>query len=62
MEAKLREIERLRADLRLARIRTIEQGKAQLTPAGPTRSAKKDLPALGDFGSALRFDMKSSRR
>jgi len=32
IEAKLREIERLRADLRLARIRTIETGKAQLTP------------------------------
>lgn len=32
VEAKLREIERLRADLRLARIRTIERGKAQLTP------------------------------
>ena len=32
VEAKLREIERLRGDLRLARIRTIEQGKAQLSP------------------------------
>lgn len=32
VEAKVREIERLRADLRMARIRTIEQGKAQLTP------------------------------
>lgn len=32
VEAKVREIERLRADLRLARIRTIEQGRAQLTP------------------------------
>ena len=31
-EAKLREIERLRTDLRLARIRTIEQGRAQLSP------------------------------
>ena len=31
VEAKLREIERLRSDLRLARIRTIEQGKAQLS-------------------------------
>lgn len=31
-EAKVREIERLRADLRVARIRTIEQGKAVLTP------------------------------
>ncbi len=32
VETKIREIERLRADLQLARIRTIEQGKAQLTP------------------------------
>lgn len=32
VEAKVREIERLRADLRVARIRTIEQGRAQLTP------------------------------
>jgi Spy/CpxP family protein refolding chaperone len=31
VEAKVREIERLRGDLRLARIRVIEQGKGQLT-------------------------------
>jgi len=31
VEAKVREIERLRADLRIARIRTIEKGKEQLT-------------------------------
>ena len=31
VEAKVREIERLRADIRLARIRTIEKGKEQLT-------------------------------
>ncbi len=31
-EAKVREIERLRADLRIARLRVIEQGKALLTP------------------------------
>lgn len=31
VEAKLREIERMRTDFILARIRTIEQGKAQLT-------------------------------
>lgn len=31
-EAKVREIERLRADLRIARIRAIEQAKAVLTP------------------------------
>jgi hypothetical protein len=32
VEAKVRETERLRAELRLGRIRAIEQGKAQLTP------------------------------
>jgi len=31
VEAKIREAEKLRADLRIARIRTIEQGKALLT-------------------------------
>src|SRR5262245_53439082 len=31
VEARVREAERLRADLRVARIRAIEQGKAQLT-------------------------------
>lgn len=31
-EAKVREIERLRADLRIARLRAIEQAKALLTP------------------------------
>ncbi len=32
VEAKVRELERLRAEQRLARIRAIEAGKAQLTP------------------------------
>ncbi len=32
VEAKVKEIERQRGDLRLARIRAIEQGKAQLSP------------------------------
>jgi Spy/CpxP family protein refolding chaperone len=32
VEAKVREIERLRADLRLSRLGVIESGKAQLTP------------------------------
>ena len=31
VEAKVREVERMRAELRLSRIRTLEQGKAQLT-------------------------------
>jgi len=41
VEAKVREIERLRADLRLARIRTIEEGKAQLSS-----EQRKKLQAL----------------
>jgi LTXXQ motif family protein len=32
VEAKVREIEKQRADFRLARIKTIEQGRSQLTP------------------------------
>lgn len=32
VEVKLRAIERLRANLRLSRIQTIERGKAELTP------------------------------
>jgi len=31
IEAKIREVERLRADLRIARIRAIEKGKALLS-------------------------------
>jgi hypothetical protein len=41
VEAKVREIEGLRADLRLARIRTIEEGKAQLSS-----EQRKKLQAL----------------
>ncbi|MGH7830123.1 MAG: Spy/CpxP family protein refolding chaperone [Candidatus Binatia bacterium] len=41
VETKIREIERLRADLRLARIRAIEEGKAQLTS-----EQRKKLQAL----------------
>ncbi len=51
VEAKVREIERLRADLRLARIRTIEQGKAQLTAEQRVRLrallAEPPQPRLG---------------
>lgn len=32
IESKIREIEKMRADMQVARIRTIEAGKAQLTP------------------------------
>ncbi len=37
VEAKVRDIERQRADLRLARIRTIEDGKSQLTTEQRTK-------------------------
>lgn len=37
VEAKLRDIERLRTDLRLAAIRTVEAGKAELTPDQRTK-------------------------
>jgi Spy/CpxP family protein refolding chaperone len=37
VEAKVREAAQLRADLRIARLRTIEQGKAVLTPEQRTR-------------------------
>ena len=37
VEAKVREIERLRADLRLGRIRAVEQGKALLTAEQRTK-------------------------
>jgi Heavy-metal resistance len=44
IEAKVREIERLRADIRLARIRAIEKGKEQLT----VEQRKKLQDLLGD--------------
>jgi Spy/CpxP family protein refolding chaperone len=37
VEAKVREAAQLRADLRIARLRTVEQGKAVLTPEQRTR-------------------------
>jgi Spy/CpxP family protein refolding chaperone len=37
VETKVREVAQLRADLRIARLRTIEQGKAVLTPEQRTR-------------------------
>jgi Spy/CpxP family protein refolding chaperone len=37
VEAKVRELAQLRADFRIARLRTIEQGKAVLTPDQRTR-------------------------
>jgi Spy/CpxP family protein refolding chaperone len=37
VEAKVREVSQLRADLRIARLRAVEQGKAVLTPEQRTR-------------------------
>jgi Spy/CpxP family protein refolding chaperone len=37
VEAKIRELEKLRADFRIARIRTLEQGRAVLTPEQRTK-------------------------
>ena len=37
VETKLRDIEKQRADLRLVRVKTIEQGKGQLTPEQRSR-------------------------
>lgn len=47
VEATLRQLESLRADLRLSRIKTIEQGKAVLTP-----EQRKKLASLGPRAAA----------
>jgi Spy/CpxP family protein refolding chaperone len=49
VEAKVREIERLRSDLRIGRIRAVERGKAMLTPEQRTK-----LQALAPDPSAPR--------
>ena len=49
VEAKVREIERLRADLRIARIRAIEKGKEQLT--ADQRKKLQELLAESQFTS-----------
>ncbi len=46
MEAKLRQLEALRTDLRLGRLKTIEKGKALLTP-----EQRKKLGSLGPRAS-----------
>jgi len=48
VEAKLQEIERLRATLRLSQIRTIEEGKGELTPE--QRAKLRTLAAAGPGG------------
>jgi Spy/CpxP family protein refolding chaperone len=54
IETKLREIERLRTDFRLARIRTVEQAKAQLTPEQKTKLRGLLAPEPGGFGGRHR--------
>ena len=54
-EAKIREIERLRGDLRIARIRSIERGKAQLT--AEQRRKLQELQADQNF-AGLEFKNK----
>jgi Spy/CpxP family protein refolding chaperone len=51
VEAKVREIERLRADLRLARIRAIEKGKEELT--ADQRKKLQELIAEPQFTRVL---------
>jgi hypothetical protein len=50
VEAKVREIEKLRADLRLARIRAVEKGKEQLS----AEQRQKLQELLGETGGARR--------
>lgn len=50
VEAKVREVERLRADLRFARIRTVEKGKEQLTS-----DQREKLEALLSDSRLIRF-------
>jgi hypothetical protein len=54
-EAKIREIERIRGDLRIARIRSIERGKAQLT--AEQRRKLQELQADQNF-AGLEFKNK----
>jgi Spy/CpxP family protein refolding chaperone len=54
IETKLREIERLRTDFRLARIRTVEAAKAQLTPEQKTKLRGLLASDPGQFGGRHR--------
>jgi Spy/CpxP family protein refolding chaperone len=56
VEAKIREIERLRADLRIARIRAIEKGKALLSP-----DQRKRLQELTSDQRLTRFHSSGTR-
>ena len=57
VEAKIREIERTRGDLRIARVRSIEKGKSQLT--AEQRRKLQELQADQNF-AGLRFNNQPS--
>ncbi len=58
VEAKVREIEKTRADLRLARIRAIEKGKGQLTP--DQRKKLQEMLTEPDFSTGPRPERKKN--
>lgn len=57
VEAQVRDVERQRADLRLARIKTIEEGKAQLTPEQRTKLSALLARASPRRGTPTTFDV-----
>ncbi|HUC98877.1 MAG TPA: periplasmic heavy metal sensor [Candidatus Polarisedimenticolaceae bacterium] len=57
VEAKIRDIERIRADLRIARVRSIEKGKAQLS--AEQRRKLQELQAQENF-TGIRFKNEPS--
>jgi hypothetical protein len=57
VEAKIRDIERIRADLRIARVRSIEKGKAQLS--AEQRRKLQELEADQNF-AGIRFKNEPS--
>jgi LTXXQ motif family protein len=59
-EAKVREVERLRADQRIARIRTVEQGKSILTQE--QRERLRDMMNSGNRYSGRSDSPRSERR
>ena len=59
VEAKIRDIERIRADLRIARVRSIEKGKAQLS--AEQRRKLQELEADQNF-AGIRYKHEPSTR
>ena len=57
VEAKIRDIERIRSDLRIARVRSIEKGKAQLS--AEQRRKLQELQAQENF-TGIRFKNEPS--